>query len=470
MINLLFSLSLQSSAIMMFILRALPLMSLIMHGSTGVQINCEFKIVSHSMFDYDDTYSCVTREFNVLTDNEIVESSENENEMYHQQHLSGMTNIDVKALIIEHQKVISVPDGIGRIFPKLEIIQIMQSELKRIPSDAFKNFTELRILDLSENSVEELDENIFSENLKLEIISFKSNGIKAIARNIFNHLENLKSVSFKNNDCIDDEWTENFDEMRKILEESCSSSTIIEETIFSTKTSEKTDDIDEKFNATCNFNEKFWDYSQEEFFTCSISDSIHNSNYFLPPNINNEKVQAFEMSAKESKFLPRNLNLLLKLVELNAENTLLESISGMLFKDLKSLERINFSGNEINVIEKNTFYGLQKLNELDLSEGEIRLISEGAFNGLESLLLLNLGGNKLNYLHSGVFDELTQLQHISLELNHLTYLSDDLFQRNTHLINIWLNGNKISSLSSASLSHLSELRLVDLQVSEGELN
>lgn len=439
-------------------------MILIKQGSMAVQINCEFKIVSSLMFD--DIYSCVTRDFNVLTDNEIVD----ENEMYH--HLSGMTNIDVKALIIEHQKVISIPDGIGRIFPKLEIIQIMQSELKQIPSDAFVNMFELKILDLSENSIEELDySNIFKDNSKLEIISFKSNGIKTIARNIFNNLESLKSVSFKDNDCIDDEWTENFDEMRKILEESCSSTTIVDEDetiIFTTMRTEMFEDNDdEKFSVTCNFVEKFWKYSEKDFFTCSITEPIQNSNYFLPShNINKgEKVEAFEISAKESKFLPKNLNILSNLIELNVEHTQLESISGKLFIELKSLKRMSFSGNEISAIEKNTFLGLDELIELNLSEGEIRFIVDGAFSGLKSLLLLNLGGNKLNYLASSIFDELTQLQHISLELNHLTYLSEDLFHRNSQLINIWLNGNKISSLSSASLSYLSKLRLVDLQVS-----
>lgn len=452
---------------MIFILRAFIVIMILIkqqQGSMAVQINCEFKIVSSLMFD--DTYSCVTRDFNVLTDNEIVDENEI---MYH--HLSGMTNIDVKALIIEHQKVISAPDGIWRVFPNLEIIQITQSELKRISSDAFLNMFELKVLDLSENSIEELDENLFKDNSKLETISFKSNEIKTIAKNIFNHLQSLQSVSFKDNDCIDDEWTENFDEMRKMLEESCSSSMItIEEKkiIFTTmKTELFEDDNDDKFNVTCNFAEKFWQYSNREFFTCSITEPIQNSNYFLPPhNINNkEKVEAFEISAKESKFLPKNLNVLSSLVELNAEHTQLESISGKIFNELKSLKRMSLSGNEISAIEKNTFLGLDELIELDLSEGEIRFIVVGAFSGLKSLLLLNLGGNKLNYLASTIFDELTQLQHISLELNHLTYLSEDLFHRNSQLINVWLNGNKISSLSSTSLSNLTELRLVDLQVS-----
>jgi Leucine-rich repeat (LRR) protein len=300
----------------------------------------------------------------------------------------------------------------------------------------------------------------------LEIISFKSNKIKTIANDIFYHLENLESVSLKDNDCIDEEWTDDFEEMNKKLQESCSSSTFAEEeTIFTTMISVISENNDETFSSTCNFIEKFWQYSEKAFFTCSIADPILNSNYFLPHNINNEKVEAFE-SAKESKFLPRNLNILSSLVEMNVENTQLQSISGMLFKNLSALKRMSFSGNEVNVVETNTFLGLDELNELDLSEGEIRFIEDGAFDGLKSLLLLNLAGNKLNYLASTIFDKLTQLQHISLEHNHLTYLNEDLFHRSSQLINIWLNGNKISSLSSASLSHLSELRLVDLQVSE----
>lgn len=438
----------------------------------GVKIDCEFGMISHSRSSSSvDTYCCTIRDMDVNNDNDIVEN----NVMEMQHHLGGMTNNDVKGLIIEHQKVINVPDGISQIFPNLEFIRIIHSGVKTISVDDFKGLAKLRELDFSNNEIEELEDGIFTDNELLEMISFKSNEIKIISRNVFKNLEKLHQILLNGNECIDNDWTENFDEMRQQISDQCSSSTDdMEMTISSTKYTQtklsSAGEHEQKFNLSCKFIEKYWQYSEKDFSTCMIVDDIQNSNYFLSISdddeiVDYEKIEAFEISTKESKFLPQNLNVFPKLNELCAENTRLESISGMLFNESKFLKRITFSGNEISVIEKYTFSGLVELAELDLSEGEISYIEESAFTGLGALLLLNLAGNKLNYLNSAIFDELSQLQYISLELNHLTYLNKEIFHRNTQLTNIWLNGNKISSLSAILFSYLGKLQLVDLQVS-----
>lgn len=439
---------------------------LMAYAVMAVKLDCEFGMISHSTMDDDTLYTCTTRDLNIVEDNEAVEHNVIE---MHQQHLSDMANNDVKALIIEHQKVINIPDGLSQIFPNLQLIEINHSGMKTITVDDFKGLAQLKVIDLSHNEIEELEDGIFADNQFIEIISFKSNEIKIIAQNIFENLQNLRSVSFSANECIDDEWTsENFVEMTQRIVEQCSSATDdMEMTIsMANHTRAQSGPALEIFNLSCSIVEKYWQYSERDFLTCSIvDDNIENSNYFLSIDGDAKKIQAFEISTKESKFLPQNLHNLPDLVELCAENTRLESISGMLFTKSAALKRITLAGNEISVIEKQTFVGLTSLVELDLSEGEIRFIEEDAFLGLDALLLLNLGGNMLNYLAPGVFDALTQLQYLSLELNHLTYLNKEAFQRNTELINIWLNGNKISSLSATLFRHSEKLQLVDLQVS-----
>lgn len=434
-------------------------------ATAAVQLDCEFEMISHSTMadDTQQLYTCTTRDLHIEHDNEIVENVIG-------MHQESMTNNEVNALIIEHQKVINVPDGIAQTFPNLKLIAINHSGVKAITVDDFKGLAELRHVDLSHNEIEELDDGIFADNEFLESVSFKSNEIKIIAKNIFVNLRNLQNVSLTANECIDEDWNRNFDDMTERIAEQCSSSSAATDDVDLTSSPNfirsKTSEPETTFNLSCKFIEKYWEYSESDFLTCSIVDNIANSNYLLAVDDDKaEKMQALEISTKESKFLPQNLHAFPDLVELSAQNTRLESISGMLFNKSASLKRITLAGNEISIIEKQTFVGLTKLAELDLSEGEIRFIEEEAFAGLDALLLLNLGGNKLNYLAPNIFSELTQLQYVSLELNHLTYLNKEAFRRNSELINIWLNGNKISSLSSTLFSYLGKLQLVDLQVS-----
>ena len=65
----------------------------------------------------------------------------------------------------------------------------------------------------------------------------------------------------------------------------------------------------------------------------------------------------------------------------------------MAFAELRSIDWIDLSWNQINSIENGTFAGLDSLRWIDLEGNQINNIENGTFAGLDSLRKVTLQGN-----------------------------------------------------------------------------
>ncbi|XP_072900333.1 matrix-remodeling-associated protein 5 isoform X2 [Hemitrygon akajei] len=103
----------------------------------------------------------------------------------------------------------------------------------------------------------------------------------------------------------------------------------------------------------------------------------------------------------------------------------IQSLPDKVFKNLKSLQTLKLSYNKVTTITGYTFQGLVNLLRLHLDHNKIEFIEPGAFNGLTSLTLLHLEGNQLQQIHPNTFVTLSVLQHFMFSsIKHL-YLSDN---------------------------------------------
>ncbi|KAH8345975.1 hypothetical protein KR067_011495, partial [Drosophila pandora] len=156
-----------------------------------------------------------------------------------------------------------------------------------------------------------------------------------------------------------------------------------------------------------------------------------------------------------------------KLQVLNVSNNNLYEINRTLFmgpKDPMPLELLDYSSNNVKVLEDSVFCRLGNLKTLNLWLNLINRIHPRAFAGLTSLQSLQLQGNKISILPDDVFANLTSLERIDLSRNNIKKLGARVFGETLlrHFTVLDLSNNNIMDLhplALSSLPFLKELRL-----------
>ncbi|RXG73149.1 Protein slit [Armadillidium vulgare] len=97
----------------------------------------------------------------------------------------------------------------------------------------------------------------------------------------------------------------------------------------------------------------------------------------------------------------------------------IKSIDTSKIQHLKALKRLDFSNNQIAILQNNTFKELENLATLVVSYNKLGCVERDAFRGLKNLRLLSLHGNDVSYLPEGTFKDLQSLSHIALGANPL---------------------------------------------------
>lgn len=156
-----------------------------------VTLKCNFE-----MDAYKD-YTCFAKNFEITSkdDQTITEVSG--------VHLEGKSNADVKAFGVKDTTIKFFPKDLAKYFPKLEIVDIENSELSEITKSDLEQFGEnLRTLFLAENDIENIDQNTFQSNPQLNSINLDGNHIKYVDSGAFTKLKNLVALQFENNVCF----------------------------------------------------------------------------------------------------------------------------------------------------------------------------------------------------------------------------------------------------------------------------
>ena len=144
-------------------------------------------------------------------------------------HLNGLRNIDVKAVIFTNSNITKIPSEIFGSFPLIETLIASQIGIERadeqmleicgqlkyidlsgnkislIADDAFENCTSLTSINLSKNLIKTLPAKLFHKNLNLQSIKLDDNKIAAIdpCNNVIRfQLRKLKNLSLRRNICV----------------------------------------------------------------------------------------------------------------------------------------------------------------------------------------------------------------------------------------------------------------------------
>lgn len=118
-------------------------------------------------------------------------------------HLPGKSNDDVKQIFIKGQDCPYLPIGLGKFFVNLEILYVIDSNVKHLTSCDLNGLDKLRIFDVSHNPIKRLKGDYFQGHPTIEIVSFFECSLSFIEKGALDPLVNLKEGHFQFNACID---------------------------------------------------------------------------------------------------------------------------------------------------------------------------------------------------------------------------------------------------------------------------
>lgn len=125
-------------------------------------------------------------------------------------HMDGKSNADVVAFGSKDHTIKFFPKGLEKFFPKLQVIDIENSELQEITSEDLAPLgNNLKTLYIANNEIEDIEHNTFQLNPELVSVSLKGNHVKYVGPGAFTKLANLAVLQFDDNICYSDSVHDN---------------------------------------------------------------------------------------------------------------------------------------------------------------------------------------------------------------------------------------------------------------------
>lgn len=106
---------------------------------------------------------------------------------------------DVTALVIENQIMNFMPQQLSKVFPKLEKLSIIASQLTTLSIDSFSGLKSLKWLEIRDNNLTSIDAQTFSAVPQLERLDLSSNHIQSLPSKVFGDLSALKKLILSDN-------------------------------------------------------------------------------------------------------------------------------------------------------------------------------------------------------------------------------------------------------------------------------
>lgn len=157
---------------------------------------------------------------------------------------------------------------------------------------------------------------------------------------------------------------------------------------------------------------------------------------------------------------------LIRLIVLNLAHNALTRIDAKTFRDLYFLQILDLRNNSIGYIDDNTFLPLYNLHTLNLAENRLHTINDELFNGLFVLSKLTLNNNLIGVIESRAFRNCSDLKELDLSTNQLQEVPSAI-QNLTMLRTLDLGENQIHEIAIGAfrnLNQLTGLRLIDNQI------
>jgi Leucine-rich repeat (LRR) protein len=157
-------------------------------------------------------------------------------------------------------------------------------------------------------------------------------------------------------------------------------------------------------------------------------------------------------------YLRSNMELKYNISTLNFSSNQIEYLDENSFAEFDHLAEIDFCKNKIKNITPDTFSNLKQLKIIYLNNNQLTEIHSNTFSQLDSLERIELGSNQIHKIKPYAFKTLPRLKKISFEVNNITNLDHDSFQEIPLLTDLVISSNSISNLKLKSFSNLPSLR------------
>ncbi|XP_018572174.1 uncharacterized protein LOC108911666 [Anoplophora glabripennis] len=128
----------------------------------------------------------------------------------------------------------------------------------------------------------------------------------------------------------------------------------------------------------------------------------------------------------------------------------------------QSLRTVDFSFNNVTVLQDRQFHNYTNLTLLNMSYNAINDLPRDVFNNNQNLRKLCLGHNSLKAIPFQVFAPMGYLYELDLSHNFLVTFLDHFFKFNKNIEVLLLNNNNVTKLTSNALADLTDLENLDL--------
>lgn len=141
------------------------------------------------------------------------------------EHAECKTNADVVSVSFIDCGIKSLPRNLAKIFPKLQVIELISCDLKELTKEDLIAYSNLFYLGLVGNHLTHLPSDLFEYTPDIQYIDFSCNQISSIGPRLFDSLTILRHANFSHNRTIDAFYEEDaelsFDEFLGMIKESC---------------------------------------------------------------------------------------------------------------------------------------------------------------------------------------------------------------------------------------------------------
>jgi Leucine-rich repeat (LRR) protein len=100
-------------------------------------------------------------------------------------------------------------------------------------------------------------------------------------------------------------------------------------------------------------------------------------------------------------------------------------------------------------LEVNAFANLRNLEWMDLTSNNLQSVSESSFNGLSNMLDLYMIQCGLSNLRTSWFRDMRQLRELHIEFNEIRELPNAIFANLDSLTNLYLGYNNLTQITTA---------------------
>ena len=384
-------------------------------------------------------------------------------------------------LNLNDNQLVSIDQPVGVLRPLISLkhLSIKSNKLRSLKYDSLCKLENLALLDLSHNELENLDDHLFKSVVHLQKLFLNSNRLSCLSQNLFGSneydLPSIDTINLSENKLTEiKEFTFQSLINLQMLQLEMNQLTSVDQNAFiGMRNLER---LILSKNSIPSFETGTFDYLTRLETLKVDNNKLHHFQIGLLKRLPKLKYLSFENSKMTnlSDFLQCGVDANQQL-QMNTPFILDASFNSVyqltgLNRHFPFLFNCYLQNNSLSRLEVSDFIELRFLYKLDLSFNQLEsLDDERIFENLKSIEKINLSNNNLKSLNRNIFLNLYELKQLDLSQNLLTTLDDGLFRTLVNLEELHLKGNKFERLNVKEL-FASTKQLIELDLSNNQLD